>query len=101
MKRIGIHYSKVLLCVIVLLANLSFIVSHSYGQTTFGQITGTVRDPSGAVVPGASITVINEETQIARQVSTSASGVFNVPNLNVGTYRVRITVTGFTTYERG
>ena len=68
---------------------------------SYGQITGTVTDPSGAVVPGAKVTVTNQETLIAREVSTSARGVFNVPNLNVGTYRVRITVTGFTTYERG
>jgi carboxypeptidase family protein len=101
MKRIGIYHCKVLSCAIVLLASLPFVVSPSYGQTTFGQITGTVTDPSGAVVPGANVTVTNEETQIARQVSTSASGVYSVPNLNVGTYRVRITVTGFTTYERG
>ncbi|PYV43102.1 MAG: hypothetical protein DMG06_11940 [Acidobacteria bacterium] len=100
-RRIEMCHSKVVLCVILFFASLNSLVSRAYCQTTFGQITGTVTDPSGAVVPGAKVTVTNQETLIAREVSTSARGVFNVPNLNVGTYRVRITVTGFTTYERG
>ena len=93
--------NKVALVVLLFLVSSSVVISPSYAQTTFGQITGTVVDPSGAVVPGATVTVTNEGTQIAREVSTSASGVFSITNLNVGTYRVRITVTGFSTFERG
>ena len=92
---------KVALVVLLCLASSSALVSPGYGQTTFGQITGTVVDPSGAVVPGATVTVTNEGTQIAREASTSTSGVFSITNLNVGTYRVRIKVTGFSTFERG
>src|SRR5207249_3031962 len=98
--RMRIRCSPVMSCVIVVLASLWFADSPASGQTTFGQITATVRDPSGAVVPGASVTVINEETQVAREVSTSGSGVVNIPNLSVGTYQVRITMVGFATYER-
>lgn len=87
--------NKVALYVLLFLVSSNAAVSHSYGQTTFGQITGTVVDPSGAAVPGATVTVINEGTQIAREASSSTSGVFSITNLNVGTYRVRITVTGF------
>lgn len=94
------HRSKVALLGISLLACLHFIVCPASGQTTSGQITGTVTDPSGAVVPDAEITVTNEGTQITWQVSSSRGGVFTVPNLNVGTYRVSIAVAGFATYER-
>ena len=100
MRRVEVRHYIIVSCVLAVFVRLYISGSAAYGQTTFGQITGTVRDPSGAVVPGASVSVINEETQITRQTSTSAGGVFNVPNLNVGPYRVRITVTGFTTFER-
>ncbi|MBI3695426.1 MAG: carboxypeptidase regulatory-like domain-containing protein, partial [Acidobacteria bacterium] len=76
-------------------------ISQCAGQTTFGSITGTVTDPSGAVVPDASVTVTNEGTGIARKVTTGAGGVFNVPNLDLGTYRVTIAASGFARYERG
>ena len=82
--------------IIILLAPV-----RSEGQSTFGSISGTVTDPSGAVVPGAQVQVINEGTGAVRKVQTASAGVFNVPDLDFGTYRVRVTAQGFTTYERG
>jgi hypothetical protein len=70
------------------------------GQTTYGSLTGTVTDQSGAVIPNASITVTNEATGIQRSTTTSTAGVYVVPNLDVGTYRVHIEKTGFQAYER-
>jgi len=67
----------------------------AWSQTTFGSITGTVTDPSGAVIPGARVTVTNEGTGGEREVITTGSGVFNVPNLNPGIYSVRVEATGF------
>jgi hypothetical protein len=69
-------------------------------QSTFGSITGVVTDPSGGVTPGAEVTVTNLGTGSARKVTTGSTGVFNVPNLDVGTYTVRVTAKGFATYER-
>src|SRR4030095_8927608 len=77
-----------------------FFVSSAVGQTTFGSIPGSVTDPSGAVVPGVTVSVTNEGTGLERKVVTSSGGVFNVPNLDVGTYGVTVTATGFATYER-
>ena len=71
------------------------------GQTTFGSITGTVTDPSGALVPAAAVSVTNEGTGGVRKVTASSGGVFNVPNLDLGTYRIVITAEGFARYERG
>ena len=83
-----------------LLACILF-TSISISQSTFGSITGTVTDPAGAVVPGAEVEVTNEGTGAIRKVTTTTSGVFNVPNLDVGRYKVRVTGAGFATYERG
>lgn len=77
-----------------------FAVSPGIAQTTFGSITGVVTDPSGAVVPGAKVSVTNEEQGIVRRVDTGKAGTFNVPNLNVGAYRLRVSESGFATYER-
>src|SRR5262245_9492771 len=79
----------------------SLFVSQCAGQTTFGSITGTVADPTSAVVPNATVTVTNEGTGSARKVSTGSGGSFNVPNLDLGTYRVSISAAGFARYERG
>jgi hypothetical protein len=64
-------------------------------QSTHGGIVGTVSDPSGAVVPGVSVTVTNMGTNVARTVTTNASGYFEVTALVPGTYRVHAELTGF------
>src|SRR4029434_440804 len=68
--------------------------------SAFCFMTGSVTHPSGAVVPGVTVSVTNEGTGLERKVVTSSGGVFNVPNLDVGTYRVTVTATGFATSER-
>ena len=83
-----------------LVAAIVLLVQAAHGQTTFGSITGTVTDQSGAVVPNAKVTIVNENTGLERQVLSSQTGVFNVPDLNVGTYRVRVEAPGFRSYER-
>lgn len=64
-----------------------------------GNITGTVFDPSGAVVPNAKITITNTGTGAVRVISTGASGEFSAPQMDVGTYRVSVDQTGFKTYS--
>ena len=63
MRRVEVRHYIIVSCVLAVFVRLYISGSAAYGQTTFGQITGTVRDPSGAVVPGASVSVINEETR--------------------------------------
>ena len=75
-------------------------VSVVFGQTTFATITGTVTDPSGAVLPGAKVTVTSEGEGTVRDVLTGSTGVFTVPNLTVGTYRLHVTATGFGPHDR-
>jgi len=59
------------------------------------QITGRVTDPSGAVIPGASITVANVATGVDRQVTTNEAGYYTVPLLPPGQYRVAVQQQGF------
>jgi hypothetical protein len=83
-----------------LLAGLLLFHSAAIAQSTFGSITGTVTDPAGALIPEAEVEVANEGTGAVRRTTTSSAGVFNVPNLDLGRYRVRVTGPGFSTYER-
>jgi hypothetical protein len=62
-----------------------------------GIITGTVKDVSGAVVPGSQLTAIQLVTNMNYQASSTASGDFTVPALPVGMYRVRVEHAGFKT----
>ena len=70
----------------------------AFAQTNIsGDITGTVTDPSGAAIPGATITVKNAQTaQISTAVS-GANGSYRVAALRPGTYRISITASGFET----
>jgi Carboxypeptidase regulatory-like domain/TonB dependent receptor len=87
-------------CLIAAVSLYLFFASSAAAQTTFGSIMGTVTDPSGAVVPGAAVTVTNAGTGAIRRVTTNPSGVFNVPDLELGSYRVGVAAKGFATYER-
>ena len=61
-----------------------------------GAITGTVQDPSGAVVANADVTITNQETNVLeRSVKTGPDGTFTAPLLPVGTYKVGVRAAGF------
>ena len=70
--------------------------SRAYGQADAG-LTGTITDPSGAVVGGAAVTVTNQATSIAQKLVTSSAGTYTVRGLLPGLYRVEVTANGFTT----
>jgi hypothetical protein len=69
-------------------------------QLTTGTISGTVTDPTGAAIPGASVTAQNTETGNTRQTVTGPQGRYELPNLPSGSYEVRATTTGFQTSVR-
>jgi hypothetical protein len=69
-------------------------VTFSQGETT-SAIVGQVSDASGEAVPSATVTVTNKETGLRRSASTDASGRFNFPQLNPGTYLVKVEAEGF------
>jgi hypothetical protein len=60
----------------------------AFAQLNTGTITGTVTDPTGALVPNVKVTVRNTDTNAVRDTATSSAGVYTVSNLMVGTYEV-------------
>jgi hypothetical protein len=64
-------------------------------QVSGGSITGTVTDPTGAVVPGATVKIVSRGTGITQTLTSTSSGLFNKPNLDPGTYDVIVDATGF------
>jgi len=64
-------------------------------QGTTGSVLGVVKDSTGAVLPGASVSVVNADTNVTRTVTTNAVGEFKVEFLPVGTYRVEVMLDGF------
>lgn len=66
-------------------------------QERTGTISGTVSDPTGAMIPKAQVTISNEGTGLKRTVLTNDAGFFTVPDLPVGTYSVSASASGFKT----
>jgi len=77
---------------------ISLAVSpNSFAQQTLGGITGTVTDESGAVIPGATVTVVGDQTKLTRTAQSSDTGAYLFTNLPIGTYTITVTHTGFDT----
>ena len=94
MNRCSRTHTALLLC-IATLAVASLIASTAFAQVTSGTISGTVKDPSGAYVKDASVTIANPANGLTRTVTTSDSGEFVAPGLYPGTYNISIEAQGF------
>ena len=84
----------------VLLLVTMFAALFAFGQAETGTITGTVTDRSGAVVPGAKITVKSTASGYTRTASASGTGNFAIPSLQPGRYEVRVESAGFGAFTR-
>src|SRR2546427_2590655 len=82
-----------------LLGVLLFSVS-LFSQANFGRILGTVTDQSGGVLAGATVTIIDKDRGVARNLITDDAGEYNAPTLIPGTYTVRVEAKGFRTLDR-
>src|SRR5271163_2659064 len=65
-----------------------------------GDLTGTVSDPSGAVIPNANVTLTSVETGKQRTTTSNGAGIFDFPSLDVGDYNLSASATGFETYNQ-
>lgn len=92
--------TRILLFLVVVVAIFCLAPSPAaHAQNLYAAIHGTVTDASGAVVPNASVTVVNTSTNITTKASTDARGYFTVPQLQVGgPYKVTISASGFQTF---
>jgi outer membrane receptor protein involved in Fe transport len=86
--------------VLVLSLGVALLSLAVWAQTETGQIIGTVTDPNGAVVAGATVTVKSVERQTTRTTTTNQSGLYTVANLQPGNYDVSIEAPGFGTFTR-
>src|ERR1700676_2035618 len=94
------HAATVWICVLAAIGIWG--AGQAYAQVAGATLTGTVKDPSGAVVPNAQVSITDIDTSVSRSVSSNAAGLYTAPNLLPGNYELRVTSTGFRTQvERG
>src|SRR5437667_2433922 len=93
--KTGVTPCVLITTLVVLLSSLAV-----FAQGNFGRILGRVTDPTGAVLPGASISIIDTQRGLARTVNTDEAGQYSAPSLIPGTYTVRVEFPGFKTLAR-
>jgi hypothetical protein len=95
MRRLPI---RSLLPIALVAAALFAFAPPAGAQVLYGTLVGNVTDTSGATVPGATVTLINTNTNLARETSSTADGTYRFVNVLNGSYRVRVSLTGFKEY---
>ncbi|MGI8494833.1 MAG: carboxypeptidase regulatory-like domain-containing protein [Pyrinomonadaceae bacterium] len=83
------RYLTLLVCLFFTLSSIS------KAQESSGKIVGTIADQSGAVIPGAKVTVTNTGTKVTRDTVTDQDGSFQILSVPVGKYQVSVERTGF------
>jgi Carboxypeptidase regulatory-like domain len=85
---------------VVCLAVVGWVASHSVQAQTvaIAEVSGTVKDASGAVIPGAPVVMTETDKQLNHTATTDASGYYVLPNLPVGPYTLEVRVAGFKSY---
>jgi hypothetical protein len=85
-------------CAAVLLLLMTFVMAGA--QESRGSLTGTVTDPAGAALPGATVEIRNVETNVANTATTNEEGAYSFPLLNPGRYTLTVTAQGFSNATR-
>ena len=96
-SAISLTRISLLIAAVFMLAIANFSAS---AQSGAGSIQGTVTDSTGAVIPGASIHVVNQGTGIAADTKSNSVGYYQVPDLFTGNYEVTITAPGMKSYKQ-
>lgn len=73
------------------------VAAGAFAQGTSGSVSGTVADPTGAIIPGAAVQILNPVTGYTRSATTDATGQYRFFNLPFNTYRITTTEAGFQT----
>ncbi len=89
-----------LVCIVLGIASALLFASCVFAQVTTGTISGTVTDSTGAVLPGAKVVVLNQDTGASRTVQADAAGRYSAPSLSLGNYRVTVSQEGFQSETR-
>ncbi len=92
---------KFVRAVVMAIFCLTLCVIHGSAQTTGStSLSGVVADPSGAVVPGATVEIRNPVSQLTRSTATDSAGRFSFPNVPFNPYHLSVTITGFAAYSQ-
>jgi hypothetical protein len=83
-----------------LAASLALVAAPAFAQKITATLRGTVTDASGAVMPGAKVTITNEGTGLTRNATTNSAGLYSFAELPVGSYRIDVEQAGFKTEVR-
>ncbi|HEY8548526.1 MAG TPA: TonB-dependent receptor [Vicinamibacterales bacterium] len=75
-------------------------VGSASAQVLYGSITGNVTDSQGAVIPGATVTITNRDTGLTRETTSSETGIYTIPNVQPGTYDVKVSLQGFREFTK-
>jgi hypothetical protein len=74
---------------------LSLLAAPAFAQFDTAQLSGTIQDSSGAVLPGADVVLVAESTRLERRAVTNDAGLYTFANVPVGDYRINATLDGF------
>src|SRR5215831_17056246 len=86
-------------CVLALLCVVVLGLLPAFAQTE-ASMSGVIHDPTGAVIPGVTVTVTNPATNFIRMAISNESGVYNFPVLQPGRYNIKVELPGFRTIEQ-
>lgn len=83
---------------LALLVSVAGLAPTLWSQSTSGDVVGTMVDPTGAVIPGGTVTATDVATGVETKADVNAQGEFHIPNLLVGTYDITGSAKGFATF---
>jgi hypothetical protein len=84
-----------LLAVSIAIALSLALPAMAFAQRTSATVRGTVRDATGGLLPGVTVTVTNEDTGLVRSVVSNDAGIYSAPDLPVGRYKIEAELSGF------
>jgi carboxypeptidase family protein len=91
------HWFAPLSIILLSILTSSTFTSSTFAQGERGTFNGIVTDPTGAVVPNAEVIALNKETNVETRTMTTDAGVYRLPYLPMGTYRISVRSSGFQT----
>ena len=100
MKTHVVHLQKIPLGLWAILLAMTTLISPLCAQTDSGTVKGTVTDGTGAIVPGAVITLTSTQTGQVRSTKTDSTGVFDLESVPRGQYKAHVEAQGFQAQEQ-
>ena len=95
LERNSLGLGRTILATVLLMLGIGLLVGVRAQSSTVGNISGTVRDAAGAVIPRAEVVIQEERTGFSRAVTTTDEGFYSAPSLPVGRYSVSTAPQGF------